>query len=218
MTVTASARLVTLNTGNPAPLPYRGRQVETSFVKASVPGALRLGHDGLESDEPADKKNHGGPDKAVCVYALEHYPYWEERLGVELPEAAFGENFSTTGLTEPEVCIGDVYRVGGAAVQVSQPRQPCYKLAARHGIKELALWTEETGFTGFYLRCLEPGEVSAGDNFVLIERPGHGVSVAEANRVMHHDKQDRAGIERLLSVAALADSWRAQLDKRLASS
>ena len=171
MTVTASAQLVSLNTGRPALLPYRGRQVETSFVKVAVPDSLWLGYAGLAGDEQADKQNHGGLDKAVCVYALEHYPYWEEWLGTKLPEAAFGENFSTTGLTESEVCIGDVYRVGNATVQVSQPRQPCYKLAARHGIKELALWTEETGFTGFYLRCPEPGEVRAGDEF----QPGSNV-------------------------------------------
>ena len=216
MTVATDARLVSLNTGRPAPLPHRDRQVETSFVKASIQSSLWLGHNGLDGDEQADKKNHGGPDKAVCLYALEHYPYWEKRLGSELPEAAFGENFSTTGFTESEVCIGDVYRVGSATVQVNQPRQPCYKLAARHGTKELALWVEETGFTGFYLRCLEPGEVSAGDNFTLVERPDHGLSVAEANRVMHHDKQDKADIERLLSVPELANSWRKQLEKRLA--
>ncbi len=210
------ARLKSLNVGQPAPLAYRGRWVQSGFRKSPVLGALWLEETGLEGDAQADLKAHGGPDKAVCVYPLEHYPYWRERLARPLEPAAFGENFSTEGLLEPEVCVGDVYRVGEAAVQVSQPRQPCYKLAARHEVKELALWVQETGRTGFYLRCLEPGEVRADDAIELVERPPEGVSVAEANRVMHRDRRDAAGIERLLALSALSASWRRTFEKRLA--
>jgi MOSC domain-containing protein YiiM len=135
----------------------------------------------------------------------------DRRLG----PAAFGENFSTQGFTESAVCVGDVYGVGTAVVQVSQPRQPCFKLAARHGVKELALWVQETGLTGFYFRVLEEGEVAAGDEIALLERPAPEVSVAEANRVMHLDKQDVAGIERLLAVAELSANWRRTFEKRL---
>ena len=210
-----NARLVSLNVGEPKPLAYRGKHVQSGFCKSPEPGGLWLGETGLEGDGQADLENHGGPEKAVCVYPLEHYPYWQERLERPLEPGAFGENFSTEGLLESDVCIGDVYRVGGALVQVSQPRQPCYKMAARHGVKELALWVLETGFTGFYFRCLEPGEVRAGEGISLVRRARTPVSLAEANRVMHHDKRDVESIELLLAVPELAASWRRTFEKRL---
>jgi MOSC domain-containing protein YiiM len=206
---------VSLNVGLPAPLAYRGKHVQSGFRKSPVRGSLWLSNTGLAGDGQADLKNHGGPEKAVCVYPLEHHPYWEERLDRRLGPAAFGENFSTEGLTESGVCVGDVYRVGTAVVQVSQPRQPCFKLAARHGVKELALWVQETGLTGFYFRVLEEGEVAAGDEIILLERPAPEVSLAEANRVMHLDKRDVVGIERLLGVTELSANWRRTFEKRL---
>jgi len=211
----ASASLVSLNVGLPAPLAYRDKHVQSGFRKSPVGGALWLANTGLAGDGQADLKNHGGPEKAVCVYPLEHHPYWEERLDRRLGSAAFGENFSTEGFTESVVCIGDVYGVGTAVVQVSQPRQPCFKLAARHGVKELALWVQETGLTGFYFRVLEEGEVAAGDEIALLERTASEASVAEANRVMHLDKHDVAGIERLLAVPELSANWRRTFEKRL---
>jgi MOSC domain-containing protein YiiM len=212
-----AARLVSLNVGKPRPLIYRDKHVPSAIRKSPVRGPLRLGSTGLEGDGQADLENHGGPEKAVCVYPLEHYPYWAERLVREMKPGAFGENFSTEGLSESEVCVGDVYRVGGTVVQVSQPRQPCFKLATRHGVKELALWVQETGLTGFYFRVLEEGEVRAGDGIFLIERPAPGATLAEANRVMHRDKRDLAGIERLLAVSELSASWRRTFEKRLSS-
>lgn len=210
-----NARLVSLNIGKPRPLIHRNKSIPSGIVKTPVSGSLRLGGIGLEGDAQADLENHGGPEKAVCVYPLEHYPHWAARLGRELEPGAFGENFTTGEILESEVCIGDTYQVGSASVQVSQPRQPCFKLAARHGVKELALWVQEIGFTGFYFRCLEPGEVSAGDSIMLIERPALSVSIDEANRVMHHDKYDAVGIERLLDVPELSVSWQRTLEKRI---
>lgn len=213
------AKIASLNVGRPRPLAYRGKHVESGFVKASVSGPVRLSKTNLEGDRQADLRVHGGAEKAVCVYPLEHYSYWQQRLGRRLPVAAFGENFSTEGLTESVACVGDIYRVGalyrGAIVQVSQPRQPCFKLGARHELPELVLWVQETGCTGFYFRVLEEGEVGRGDEISLLERPSHGVTVAEANRVMHHDKKDLAGIEGLLAVGELAESWRSKFEKRL---
>jgi MOSC domain-containing protein YiiM len=211
-----------LNVGLPKPLAHGKGFVRSGFVKAPAAGPLWLGETGLEGDGQADLKVHGGPEKAVCLYPLEHYPYWEERLGRRLPEAAFGENFSTEGLVESEVCIGDVFRVAnpagssGPIVQVSQPRQPCYKLAARHGVKKLALWVQETGLTGFYFRVLKEGEIRAGTELALLERPAPWATVAEANRVMHRDKEDLGSIERLLALPELSASWRRTFEKRLA--
>ncbi len=212
------ASLRSLNVGLPAPLAYRGKEVQTGFVKRPIQGEIHLYHTGLAGDGQADLKVHGGPEKAVCVYPSEHYPYWEERLGHGLPTAAFGENFSMEGMTESGVCVGDVFQVGdrGTMVQVSQPRQPCYKLAARHGEKRLALWVQQTGLTGFYFRVLEEGEVAAGDAVRLVERPAPAATVAEANRVMHHDKGDLESAERLLAVRELSSSWRRTFEERLA--
>lgn len=209
------AWISSLQVGRPAPLAHGKSYVQSGFVKTEVAGPTWLSRSGLAGDEQADKKNHGGPEKAVCVYPLEHYPYWKARLDRSLPAAAFGENFSTMGLTEPVVCIGDVFRVGGATVQVSQPRRPCFKLGAYYRLKELVLWVQETGLTGFYLRVLEEGEVQAGNEIVLLERPYPGASVAEANRVMHIDKQDEQALEHLAAVGGLAESWRSKFEKRL---
>ena len=210
-----SARLISLNVGLPRSLARGKREVRSGIFKSPVRGGLRLGETGLEGDGQGDVEHHGGPDKAVCVYAVENLPYWRERLGLEMEPGAFGENFSTEGLVEREVRIGDVFRVGTTVVQVSQPRIPCFKLAARHGEGELALWVKETGFTGFYLRCLEPGEVRAGEAVLLEEKAEQGFTVAEANRVMHGDGEDPEGMERLLATPALSAEWKKMLKSRL---
>lgn len=210
-----TGKLISLNVGIPGTLTYLGKEVPSSFVKTAVQSAVWLNRDGLAGDEQADLKNHGGPDKAVCVYPQEHYSYWSSRLNRTLPVAAFGENFTTAGLLEGAVCIGDIFEVGGATVQVSQPRQPCFKLAARHEEPTLALWVQETGLTGFYFRCLKAGWVSSGKPLELVHRNPYKITVAEANRLMHHDKDDVKGLERLLDMPELSSSWRRTFEKRL---
>lgn len=208
------ARLVSLNVGTPKPLPHGEVTVASAIVKRPVTGPLRLEPEGLVGDEQADRKNHGGVDKALCVYALEHYPHWAARLGRELPHASFGENISAEGLLEHEVCIGDVYRIGTATVQVSQPRQPCFKLATRHGAPKLAIWVQESGWTGFYFRVLEPGELQAGEAVSLLDRPAHGITVSEANRAMYGGDGEAAA--RMLELPELSASWRRTFERRLA--
>lgn len=214
--------VVSLNVGRPRPLRHADGEVLSAIRKGPVAGALSLGPLGLSGDEQADRRSHGGVDKALCVYPREHAAWWASELGVELPPGGAGDNLSTLGLLEAEVVIGDVYRVGapgaapGPLVQVSQPRQPCYKLAAAHGDPRIALAVEEAGVTGFYLRCLEPGELRSGDRITLVERPAHGVTVAESNRVMHRDRHDVEGLRRLLAVPELAKAWRDTLRGRLA--
>ena len=206
--------MASLNVGLPRPLAHGKGEVQSGILKSPVRGALWFGKNGLRGDGQADLENHGGPDKAVCVYATEHYPYWEGRLGTSLEQGAFGENFSAEGLVETGVRIGDVFRVGTAVAQVSQPRVPCFKLAARHGEEGLALWVKETGLTGFYLRCLEPGEVGAGDEVSLVQSPGHGFTVAEANGIMYGGG-DASAIERLRAVPELSAEWKRMLKSRL---
>ena len=171
---------------------------------------------GIVGDGVADPKHHGGIDKAVCVYSADHFPYWREALGIEgFGAAAFGENLTVQGLVEDEVCVGDVWGLGSARVRVTQPRQPCWKLARRWKLKDLALRVMQNGFTGWYLRVLEEGAVEAGDAITRQERPHPEWTVARANVVMHHDKQDREATRELVGLEHLSGSWKEELGKRL---
>jgi MOSC domain-containing protein YiiM len=197
-----------LNIGLPKQELFHGKEVITGMCKKPVSGPLLLTRQGLEGDGVGDRKHHGGLDKAVCVYGLDHYAYWEKVLGIRMPGAAFGENFSVTGMQEEAIHIGDMFRVGSARVQVSQPRQPCNTLAARYGRADFVKLVVDSGHTGFYFRVLEEGMVKAGDSLDLVEQDSHGVSLDFANHIYHHDRQNREGIEKVLAVPALSESWR----------
>ena len=191
----------------------------TGFYKQPRTDPQWLGYEGLRGDEQADRRFHGGVDKAVCVYASEHYVHWLSMLPLEaLPHGAFGENFTTTGLLEQEVCVGDVYTVGGARVQISQPRQPCWILARRWHIKDLAAQVERTGFTGFYFRVLHHGAVAAGAAFELQERPFPRWTVGLCNAVMNHGEGGDEAARELSQCAALSGSWKDELWGRSGSS
>mgnify|MGYP001815896323 FL=1 len=159
------------------------RKIVTAFVKTPVHGAVQVGPLGLPGDEHV-YEHHGGPDMALLAYSKEHYAHWRS-LGLDLPEAgAMGENLTTTGLHEAEVCIGDVLQAGTSVLQVTQPRTPCFKLAARYGRMDLPALMQETGFTGFLLRVLTPGEIRAGAKLNVVRRDGHDpMTVAEAARL-----------------------------------
>jgi MOSC domain-containing protein YiiM len=208
-------QLLSLNVSRPKTIDYQGKPLQTGIFKEPVGTRLMLAVSQLEGDGQGDLINHGGADKAVCVYCAEHYAYWEDKLQRKLAYGAFGENFTVTGLLEHDVRIGDIYEVGDALVQVSQPRQPCFKLGVKHNEPQLPVLVQETGYTGYYLRVLRPGAVGAGSELRLIERDAAGITVAEANRLKYEDKQDIAGIKALLAVEALSDSWRKSFEKRL---
>jgi MOSC domain-containing protein YiiM len=182
----------------------------SGFIKQPTAQPVWLSYQGLKGDEQADRANHGGVDKAVCVYPLEHYAHWQTVLGVpQLPFGALGENFSTADLLEEHVCIGDVYSVGDdARVQVSQPRQPCWKLARRWRRKDLASQVEQSGWTGFYFRVIRHGWVQAGDALELLERRCPNWTIRRCNDVMHHQKQDADAARKLSECPLLSASWR----------
>ncbi len=207
--------LLALNIGKVQAAMYKGKEAKSGIAKSSVEQAVQLTKLGFEGDEQADLVHHGGPDKAICVYSYDHYPHWEKVLGHRLDYGAFGENFTVERLSERDVRVGDIYRIGSATVQVSQPRQPCWKLAMRWGLDELPLLVTNSGATGFYFRVLETGVVHASDELALLQSHPHGITVAEANRVMHQDRDDAEGIRRLLAVDALSESWTTTLTKRL---
>ncbi len=209
------SRIVSINIGRPRDLTHGAETVQSAIARKPVTHALELGVSGFVGDQVADTQHHGGPDKAVNVYAVEHYAHWEDRLERTLERPSFGENFTIAGLLETDVRIGDTFRVGSSVVQVSQPRVPCFKPAALHHEPRLTQWIQESGFTGWYFRVLTPGQVAPGDELVPIDRSRHGVSVAEANRVMHRDQYDQGGLEQLLAVPELALAWRRPLQMRL---
>jgi MOSC domain-containing protein YiiM len=181
----------------------------TGFHKRSQEGPQWLGYQGFRGDEVADTRYHGGVDKAVCVYATEHYPYWEQVPGMEeVAMGAFGENLSTEGLTEEAACIGDIYAVGEALVQVSQPRQPCWKLARRWRVKDLAAQVERNGMTGFYFRVLRHGHVQAGDRLELQARSWPEWTIVRCNRIMHHTEGGADAARELSQCPELSGSWK----------
>lgn len=214
-------RLVSLQIGRPVTLPAGGSDAwwdhewSSGIFKQPVDGPVWLAYLGLEGDGVADTRVHGGVDKSVCAYPAEHYPSWREELSrADLPFGAFGENFTTAGLLEHEVCVGDVFEIGEAVVQVSQPREPCWKPSRRWQIKDLAVRILETGRTGFYFRTLRHGLVRAGESFRLVERPHPEWTITEGNRIMHRDRDDLAAAGALAGCPPLAANWRDTLHRR----
>ncbi|MBH0209598.1 MAG: MOSC domain-containing protein [Nitrospira sp.] len=215
-------RLISVQIGMPQPLGQErapdpmDRPWTTGFFKLPVTEPIWLGTINLKGDGQADLKNHGGPEKAVNVYPFEHYPYWQQVLGTSsLPFGAFGENFTTENLLESEVCLGDIFEVGQALVQISQPRQPCWKLARRWRRKDLSLLVQESGRTGWYFRVLKEGTIQSGSRLRLVERSHPEWTVAAANEVMHRLTEDLDAAQSLASCPALAVRWRETLMKRV---
>lgn len=214
----SAIKIRSLNVGMPRVVPFQRKDVNTGIFKDPTEASLFLSYTNLDGDGQGDLVHHGGREKAVCVYPYEHYPFWEEALRRQLSYGALGENVTTQGLLETEVCIGDTFRLGEAIVEVSQPRQPCYKLTLRYGVPEMVLKVQQTGYTGFYFRVLQEGLVSRDAGISLLERHQAGITIADANRMMHQDKDDLEAARRILAVAELSDNWRRTFMKRLAGS
>jgi MOSC domain-containing protein YiiM len=211
--VPAHPRIASIQVGRIQPLETASGVVSSAFVKAPVCGPVRLSKLGLAGDEHGDRRNHGGPDKALCAYPAEHYPYWSERLSRELEPASFGENLTTEGLLENELEIGATFAVGDAVIQLSQPRAPCFKLAGRHRLKRLPLWVRQTGHTGFYFRVLREGLIAPGAELGQLDSPATGLTITELNRLCYRDRHDISGLERAIEVEQLSQAWRTDLRK-----
>lgn len=205
-----------LNVGKPLDLQFGKKEVTTGIHKKPVAEPVYLTIVNFEGDGQADLVNHGGRDKAVCAYPSEHYPHWELELGKPSEVGAFGENLTLHGITEDELCIGDSFQIGEAVIQVSQPRQPCFKLSLIHDRKDMPVLIQNTGYTGFYFRVLKEGVVSPSDELVHISRPALAITVKEANRLMHHAKDDLDGARKILQLEELSASWRKTFNKRIA--
>ncbi len=181
-----------------------------------VDGPVQTGWLGLQGDSQADVKHHGGRDKAILAYSADHFAGW--RADPELAALSgggFGENLTLSGLTEPDVCIGDAWRAGDVLLEVSQPRQPCWKLGRRWRKPEMVKQVVQNGQTGWYLRVLEEGLLEAGFSLQLERRPHPDWSIAAANRVMYDRKTPADRIRALIALPELSDAWKDELGERV---
>jgi MOSC domain-containing protein YiiM len=205
--------LVSVNVSQPVVIGQRdGESVVSAIGKRPVKApVLRLDSTNLEGDRQADRRFHGGADKAVYAYASEHHGVWTVELGKPVGPAFFGENLTTAGWLEDDVAIGDVWSWGDALLQVVQPRWPCFKLTMRSGVPDMAKRFRRSGRTGWYLRVLQPGEVPVPGPITVAERDASGVTVLDAHRAALPDAAEEQ-VARVLAVPALASAWRRMID------
>lgn len=208
-------RILSINVGKPKTIHIAGQRITTGIDKTPVAHSVAVGKQNLAGDGQADLVHHGGEDKAICAYPSEHFVYWEERYGRPFTAGSFGENWTLLGLTEDDVCLGDIYAAGTALVQVSQPRQPCSKLAFKHQLPDLPKAVCQTGKSGFYFRVLKEGVVAPGAPLVLVERGAEALSIAYINHIYYHERDNAAAIKQIASHPALSASWREVFQKRL---
>ena len=209
-------KLLSVNVGLPREIEWQGKRVRTSIFKSASAGHVRVMTLNVEGDEQSDLSVHGGVHKAVYPFPSEHYPFWREEVpGVDLPLGTFGENFTTEGLFEEAVHIGDRFRVGSAEFIVTQPRLPCFKLGIRFGRQEMVKRFLRSGRTGFYLAVLEEGLVTAGDSIELLARDEHGVTVADIVNLYTAGATNQDLLQRASALPALPTDWRDHFRKRL---
>jgi MOSC domain-containing protein YiiM len=210
-------KLISLNVGLPRLLSWQGVTFETGIFKSPVSGRVMLRATNLDGDRQADLTVHGGVNKAAYAYPSEHYAAWNSELPAPASGwGAFGENFTTEGLAESGVFIGDRYRIGSAAVSVTTPRLPCFKLAAKFKSEDIIERFLITGRCGFYFAVVEEGEVGAGDDFKLLHREKTTLSVADVNRLYTAPSPNRETLRKSLEVELLPVSWRDRFRARLA--
>jgi len=212
-------KLVSVNVGLPRAITWHGTHVRTSIYKRPVEGRIALRTLNLEGDRQADLSVHGGANKAVYCYPIEHYSYWKEELpGQELPFGVFGENFTTRGFDENEAHVGDEFSIGSATIVVTQPRLPCYKLAARFQSDDMVRRFLASGRTGCYFAVTREGDVGAGDAITIVARDPDAVPVAEITRLFvakTWSTDDAGSAERAVRVAAFPESWKELFRERL---
>lgn len=180
----------------------------SGIFKLPVTGRVWVDSLTVSGDAQEDRKNHGGPFRAVLAYSADHYPVWNAELGRDLDFGSFGENFTVAGLTETTVCLGDIYAVGEIRLQITQPRYPCWKLARRNGVKDLAERVERNGWAGWYNRVLQTGYVQAGDSISLIERPYPQYSIAFLNDLLMKRVTNPLACAELATLEELSPEWR----------
>jgi ferredoxin-NADP reductase/MOSC domain-containing protein YiiM/ferredoxin len=211
------ARLLSVNVGLPRDISWQGKTVHTGVWKTPAPGRRMVRRLNIDGDGQGDLQGHGGEHRAVFVYQIESYRYWQAQLGrTEFAYGQFGENFTIDGLPDTEVCIGDRYRIGSALFEVTQPRVTCYRLGIRMNEPQMPALVVAHHRPGFYFRVIEEGEVEAGDEIVKVLTGPEHLSVAEADALLYLPGRDRTGLERALRIPALSAGWRSSFETLLA--
>jgi MOSC domain-containing protein YiiM len=209
-------KLLSVNVGLPREIEWKGKVVRTSIFKTPVRGRVRVARLNLDGDQQSDLSVHGGVEKAVYAYPSEHYPFWREELpGTDLPCGVFGENFTTQGLLEETVHIGDRFRIGSAELVITQPRMPCFKLGIRFGRSDIVKRFLQSGRAGFYFAVVIEGEVAAGDSIDLLARDENGITVADIVNLYRRDATNQDLLRRVSELPSLPKSWRDYFRTRL---
>jgi MOSC domain-containing protein YiiM len=209
-------KLLSVNVSLPQEVRYKNDVVTTGIFKEPVQGHIMLRRLNLDGDGQADLENHGGFYRAVYAYSIENYNYWKRELRrSDFSFGQFGENFTVEGMLEDEIHIGDVFRVGGAMVQVTQPRPPCFKLGIKMGMAQFPKRFLASSRVGFYLRVCEEGEVGAGDTFERIKVDSEQMSVREVNQLLFFDTDDIERAKKAVRIESLAPGWRKAFAERL---
>ena len=210
------AQLLSVNVGLPRDVAWQGKTVRTAIWKAPVEGRRAVRRLNIDGDGQGDLAGHGGEHRAVFVYQIDSYRYWQDRLGRnDFTYGQFGENFTVEGLSDAEVCIGDRYRIGGALFEVTQPRVTCYRVGIRMNEPQMAALLVARGKPGFYFRVLEEGEVGAGDEITLVASGPERMSVLEINALLYMPGHPRSQLERALRIPALSAGWRGSFEALL---
>lgn len=209
-------KLLSVNVSLPRQVQHNGETISTGIFKQPVAGRVMLRRTNLDGDGQADLRVHGGPDKAVYAYTFEHYGYWSKELKRDdFAYGQFGENLTVAGMPEDEVFIGDVFRIGGATMQVSQPRVPCFKLGIKMQMPTIIRPFLQSLRVGFYLRVVEEGEVGAGDQIERLQGGAGGISVREVCRLLYFEKADLGAIRDAAQLADLSRDWKELFLNRL---
>lgn len=209
-------KIISINVGRPRLVMRNDEPVSTGIYKEPVAGRVMLRTLNLDGDRQADLSVHGGPEKAVYVYPSEHYAFWKQELpDMDLPWGIFGENFTTEGMFETEINIGDRFRIGSAEVMVTQPRMPCYKLGIRFGRTDIIKRFLASERSGFYLSVLQEGAVGTGDEFELIRKNLSGVRVVDVTRLYSSEKHNVDLLRRAIATEALPSNWREYFQTRV---
>ena len=209
---TTAAKVLSVNVGPVREFQYNGHSAKSAIWKSPAVGRIAACGVNLAGDDQADRKAHGGPDKAVYAYAVEDLRWWEPEVGRPLAYAEFGENLTTEGIAVNTALVGERWAIGTTVLEVSEPRIPCWRLGVRMNDKMFPRRFNQALRPGAYLRIVVEGEVGAGDEIRVVERPAHDLTIREVFRIYLHDRDDA---ERLLAVPQLSESWKRWAEKVL---
>jgi MOSC domain-containing protein YiiM len=210
MTTPFPARVLSVSVGTPRAFDYNGRPAKSAIWKSPVAGRIAARGVNLAGDAQADRDAHGGPDKAVYAYAIEDVRWWETELGRALEHGAFGENLTTNGIDVNSALIGERWRIGSTVLEVSEPRIPCWRLGVRMNDKLFPRRFTQASRPGAYLRIVVEGDLGAGDEIQIVERPAHDLTVRDVFRIYTRDENEA---ERLLAVPRMSESWKSWADE-----